>query len=516
MSSLSSINSGTVASSGRNYCGRVQRVICVIGLMSLSAYFAGCDISYLGRCKNTSKTLDNCAFSVVIYAFSNSVLETGFQAVSWKMSSSAALTIAVLFFFNVPLSAVKYIVELERYLALFWLLVQGLIIIDIAHEVHLFIINRAEFANSFGGVQAARRWYVLHICVSCTLFLIIAGTSYSLHSLCGRCTENIIAIEITLSAGVISLLFSLSEYCNKGCLIPAIVCCYSILLCASAVLTNPNWTCNTDTDESRNLRDSGRIAVSWLLLVTSIVCMVYASLTGSSSVITLYKCIRSYVLRPILSQRESCLTSDTHSLPLAINDHRLEQGLFPHRNPPSHSNHRRNLEKYAGGVLTVGERTDEENSIIAPRRQSPNSVIHNDKDLMQVRTSSSGGGGAGGGGEGAGENTSLLRDHQSGTPDSDFSACSSKSADDLNNDSALLFHIQLGLSACYLAVHLSDWTGIEESTADESRIVYLALEAMYLKLTGDYIVCVLYAAVLLNSYIIYRHYNRRLRDLIRV
>jgi hypothetical protein len=128
---------------------------------------------------------------------------------------------------------------------------------------------------------------------------------------------------------------------------------------------------------------------------------------------------------------------------------------------------------------------------------------------------SGGNGGNGIGGESAGENTSLLRDSGRAS-DQDFSPCSSKSADELNNSSALLFHIQLGLSACYLAVLLSDWTGIENNISGVRRIEYLALEAMYIRLAGDYIVWILYGFVLLNSYHIYRNYNIRLRSFIRV
>ena len=122
------------------------------------------------------------------------------------------------------------------------------------------------------------------------------------------------------------------------------------------------------------------------------------------------------------------------------------------------------------------------------------------------------------GGEFVGENSSLLRDHhrQLMSSDSDYSPCNSNAADDMSDCSGLLFHIQLGLASCYLAVSLSDWTGIVNSLSGIRRDRYLELEAMYLKLAGHYVVWILYTLVLLNSYLIYRQHNRRLRALIRI
>ena len=515
-----------------SYCSRIQKVLVVLSAMAISAHLAGCDFASLGGCASTSITLYKCASSVVMYNVITILFQNALKSMAWQISLGTATSAAVLLFVYLPTSAFVLIVELQRYLALFWLLLQGLIIIDIAHEVHLYIIKRAELAYNFRGTHAAKPWYLLHMGLSFFLLLGVVGSSHLLYSQCGRCYENVMAIGVTLLSAAASIFFSLSERCNKGCLIPAIVSSYSILLCAAALLSNPKTACNSFSTSSISelveLRSTEKAAVNWFLLLTAVTCMIYAAMTGSPSLVVCYKCFRSCILRRRHFPRSesSCPVSELCWATLS-NDSNLESGVgktIKYLNP---LDRREMYPNDREPTATDRTQADEETNCMATQRtlDSQGEVLfRGDPRGISVRSTTAninggvlvGASSSGSGGESTGENTALLRDHHRllMSSDSELSPCSSKSADELSNNSALLFHIQLGLSSCYLAVQLSDWTATENALSGKQRNEYLDLEAMHLKLIGDYFVWILYGFVLLNSYLIYIRHNRRLRVLI--
>ena len=517
------------------YCSRIQKVLVVLSVMTLSAHFAGCDFTALEGCASTSITLYKCASSVVLYNVITILFQNALKSIAWQISLGTATTAAVLLFLYLPTSAFVFIVEIERYLALFWLLLQGLIIIDIAHEVHLYIIKRAELAYNFRGTHAAKPWYILHMGLSFFLLLGVVGSSHLLYSQCGRCYENVMAIGVTLLSAAVSIFFSLSERCNKGCLIPAIVSFYSILLCAAAIISNPKTACNSFSTSSISelvkFRGREKAAVNWVMLLTAVTCMIYAAMTGSPSLIVCYKCFRSCILRRrhfSKSESSSCPVSEVCFGILANNSH-LESGIG---NPVSYLDPLDHREVYPiAREPTATDRTqaDEETNCMATQHilDSQDEVLfRGDLRCTSGRSTTSninggvlvGASSSGSGGDSTGENTALLRDHHRllMSSDSETSPCSSKAADELSNDNALFFHIQLGLSSCYLAAQLSDWTATENALSGIQRSESSELEAMHLKLIGDYSVWILYGFVLLNSYLIYIRHNRRLRVLIGV
>lgn len=501
-----------------NYCIRLQNVLVLFAVMALSAHFAGCDFSSLGGCANNSMTLYTAALSVVLYNLFAGIFQSTLKNISWKVSASAAMTIAILFFWKVPSRASPVIVEFVRYFAFIWYFLQSLIIIDIAHEVHVFIIRRAELAFNFRGAQAAKSWYFVHLGLSATLFFAVGWSAYLLYSNCGGCVENVLVLGVTLCAATFSAFLSLSEQCNKGLLIPAIISIYSLQLCANAILSNPNTSCITYSEASImeliRLRSIAKASINWLLLLTSLSCILYSAITGSSSVILLYKCFQSCVCRPFSSSKgESCVTVDACCLP-TMNGQQLELVLSKIDND---SFSLRYSEECHNDNILINCSQDEEEGKHSPGqlqylKSNPQFSRDSGSNLLGGSSSSSSGI------ESAGESRSLLRDHhrQSMLTDSDYSPCDTKPADDLGDDSGLLFHIQLGLSSCYLAVLLSDWTSTVNSLSGIRRNEYLEIEAMYLRLSGDYIVWILYSVVLFNSYLIYRHHNLRLRALIRL
>jgi hypothetical protein len=521
MSNFSRKSSKSSSISRNNYGTRLQNAFIVLAVILVSTYFGGCDLTIMRGCGSKNLLVYNCAFSVLLYHFFYSIFQASFDNISWKLTGSAALGISVISFFYVQDNAFVYIVEIQKYLALLWLFVQGLTIIDIAHEVHLYIIKRAELAYNFRGAQAAKPWYLVHMILSIMMILTITWASYLFLSQCGRCAENIIFISMILSTACLSAFFSLSEHCNKGLLIPIIVCCYSLLVCTNALLSNPNASCNSITMESvtelESYRNTAKGIINWLLLLTAVTSLIYAAITGSPSLIALYKCI-SFI--PYLGEDASTsyLNSDLCCLPMSSTEYRLELGLEDNSHPQY-------IEKSTASMTTGLELCREQGDIYDEivMQQQQFSAISNSQSVLQFDRSSLGKSIIGKSqsrvsGETTGESTSLLRDHhQMLLSDANFGPCSSKAKDDLRRSSPLLFSLQLGLATNYLAVLVSDWSyaaQTSDSTAVSSQ--YLELETMYIKLVGSAFVWLLYGVVLLNSYLIYRQHNRKLRNLIRI
>lgn len=494
-----------------NYCSRVQNVFLVVTVTTLSAHFAGCNLSNLSGCTDPIPFYKSSTSLLFFYLFS-SVFEISLN-VSWQVTEFVAFTFALLYYFYAPLSFHEYTVEMVKYLALLWLCIQGLIIIDIAHESHLYIIKRAELAFNFRGIQASKPWYLLHMVLSAALCLIAASSLNLMNSQCGYCVENEVVISLITCAALLSIYFSLLEQCNKGGLIPAIVFCYSVLLSSNALWSNPNAICNSLSIDAVMYRNTAKVSTSWLLLLTAITSAIYTAVTGSPTVLLIFKSLRSIAGRKTSTSifRNNCISSGTCCHPILGDDKHFEQTLD---NDPESSLPLAYFENHShtimAGNVEVSRYSASEQGYSSSFTGS--SVLHLDRcpPGMHIAGASS----SGTGGDSAGENTSLLRDHRLllMSTDPDFVPCSSVSADDLLSNNSILFKAQMGLATCYICVILSDWSAL---SSDVNRLKSAEKDAMIMKLIGSFFVWILYAFVLLNSYIIYRQYNMKLRDFIR-
>lgn len=482
---------------------RLLNVLLVFFVILTSSYFGGCNLTSLSGCFDNSLIVYKSALSILVYYAFSTIFEISFKSFSWNVSHISALSISVLLFVYTPDNVFVAVLEVERYLAFLWLLVQGLIIIDIAHEVHLYIIKQAELAYNFRGAQAAKPWYIVHMVISVVLLTLITGVSYLLLIQCGRCIENKIAIGMTLSFALLSMYFSVSEQCNKGILIPSIICSYSLLLCCNAVLSNPNTSCNSLSMESlSDLENYWRIAnilVKWLLLLTSMTSIVYAAVTGSPSLVWTYRCVCHFFLSLL---RGDCI-EDSCCVSISATEYHLELGL--ERDSDTYYYRNKDGKELEESSMQQKKKKGNLNS------QSTFEFEKSYQGVNIIETSSSRAGG---------EQTFLLSDHDrlpliSSNPD--YSPCSSKAADDLGPLSTVLSNMQLGLAACNLAMLLCDWTerdltGRSDTTINRHKV----MEAMYIKLIAGILVWILYIAVLVNSYHIYRQHNLKLRTLINV
>jgi hypothetical protein len=131
--------------------------------------------------------------------------------------------------------------EFARVMSFFWLLIQGLLLIDFCHDCHDLMMNRqGEEENASSQVV-----YILFSLVG--LFLGILGFVY----LCmdyTSCDLGMFFVILTIIMGVITTLASLTDAVNKGLLTPCLLFAYSVFLCWYALLSNPDEDCNPTAD----------------------------------------------------------------------------------------------------------------------------------------------------------------------------------------------------------------------------------------------------------------------------
>ena len=500
-----------------NYVSRLQSAFVVIFLTTSSSYFADCDPLSLSGCQNPALVY-NTSFSVLICSLFLGILESSFGEISWKVTGSAALMFVVLYYFYVPLRVYNYIIEVVRYLSLIWFFIQGLITIDIAHDIHLYIVKKAELAYNFRGAQASKPWYLLHTLISFSVYVVITMSIRRISIQYGLCFENKVAIAMAICATLLGTYFSLSEQCNKGALIPAIVMSYSLLIFANAILSNPNVLCSSisanSDQESEKHQNLVRSIINWLLFLTAAISIVYSAMTGSASVVLTYRYFQSIMIRPIqyFTRRGPCSRGNPELS--QANDKPHDFNYNPSVDNYSHLIYAENTDN-----ITQGESIDEKSFFTEQENLftigfNNNISPHVDRGFLSntvVGASSSGSMGTH-----TGERSALLRDHSRMlfmSPSPGLMPCSHLSADEIWNNNSPLFKIQLGIISCYFAVLLSDWTA--EMPGSE-RNVYLTREAMCIKLMGSLFVWITFACVLINSYVIYKRYNNKLREIVGV
>ena len=133
--------------------------------------------------------------------------------------------------------------EFTRIFSLIWLLFQGLLMIDFAHDCHDAIIMKSdedEKEEEGGG----RKWLIFYMFLSLG-FLSCGGLglAYLFMNYSG-CSLGTFFIVVTLIFGVGCLIVSLLNAVNKGFLTPAIMFAYSVFMCWYALLSSPSIECN--------------------------------------------------------------------------------------------------------------------------------------------------------------------------------------------------------------------------------------------------------------------------------
>ena len=207
----------------------------------------GCAVDDIDECIYR-QLIYRASFALVLLFSTLAILSYFFEFVNkgmWLLKFGIALSVFIGFWW-VDNDLFSGWAEVARVLSFLWLLVQGLLFLDFAHDSHDMLMVAADDDLSTRG--SAREVYGLYIFLSAG-FLTCSGVGlgYLFKDYAG-CQLGQFFIILTLLMGLILTAISLLNTVNKGLLTPCLMFAYSVFLCYYALLSSPNQSCNPSAD----------------------------------------------------------------------------------------------------------------------------------------------------------------------------------------------------------------------------------------------------------------------------
>jgi len=181
-----------------------------------------------------------CALIFFLIAFCVAIYP-GFHYDYWsfKMFGYSAAIIVSFFIPNVFFSGYA---EFARVVSIFFLVLQIVILIDFAYDLHEFLLE-----DKIGGeseVEENKGWKCTYLAI-CLLFFCGAITGCGvLYHYFGICDLHKFFISFTLVLGIISTFISIMEKTQVGLLVPSIVFAYCTYITWQSMYSNPDESCN--------------------------------------------------------------------------------------------------------------------------------------------------------------------------------------------------------------------------------------------------------------------------------
>lgn len=204
---------------------------------------AGCSADDVNECIYR-QLIYRASFSLVLLFSLLAVLSYVFESVNrgmWILKFAIAIGVFVGFWW-VDNDVFSGWAEVARVLSFFWLLVQGLLFLDFAHDSHDMLMAAADDDLTTRG--SAKEVYGVYIFLSLG-FLTCSGVGLAyLFKEYSGCQLGMFFTILTLLMGVILTAVSLLNTVNKGLLTPCLMFSYSVFLCWYSLLSSPNLSCN--------------------------------------------------------------------------------------------------------------------------------------------------------------------------------------------------------------------------------------------------------------------------------
>jgi len=157
-----------------------------------------------------------------------------------KFIISFAITIGFLWGENSAFSAYS---EVARVLSLVWMLFQGLLIVDFAHDYHDYLMEKSDSLEQTDPTTSKYiKFFYLFLSVTFQV-LPFLGIVYLFNDY-GSCPIGKFFISVTLIMGVSTTFISVTEKVLQGFLTPSILFAYSTYLCWYALMSSSSTSCN--------------------------------------------------------------------------------------------------------------------------------------------------------------------------------------------------------------------------------------------------------------------------------
>ncbi|CAM9286467.1 unnamed protein product [Pylaiella littoralis] len=137
--------------------------------------------------------------------------------------------------------------EVARVLSVVWMLFQGFLVLDFAHDIHDAIGAKADEQDSISGSSSSvfsSWWRILYLVLSAACLAITGVGLAALFTGHVGCTLGATLTGITLAVGILTTVFSLVGSVGIGLLPPSILFAHSTFLCWYALSSHPDSTCN--------------------------------------------------------------------------------------------------------------------------------------------------------------------------------------------------------------------------------------------------------------------------------
>ena len=190
----------------------------------------------------------------------------------WTLKIIIPVGIFIGFWF-IDNSYVNNFAEFSRVMSFFWLLIQGFLLFDFAHDSHDIIITASDREELAGG--DSRYWKSIYLLLSvCFLLCAFVGFGY-LCSGYSECPLGKFFVAFTFIAGVFTTFISATDAVKGGLLTPCIMFAYSVFICWYALLSNPDSSCNPYASMNDNpIKNSSIIIVVIISFITLTYCVV--------------------------------------------------------------------------------------------------------------------------------------------------------------------------------------------------------------------------------------------------
>jgi len=185
----------------------------------------------------------------------------------------------IIFPFFVPNNVFDTYAEIARVISIFFLLLQLFLLIDLAYDVHQYLLeNKIEQESGEQG-----NWQVIYLVLAFSLIIMgIVGIGLLFHFY-GHCPLHQFFIAFTLILGLIIFMISVTEKAGVGLLVPSVVFTYCVYVTWKAVFSNPDQECNP---RSTSYDNAGMLIVGLIITATS---LTYTSWSAGVSAPNLFR-----------------------------------------------------------------------------------------------------------------------------------------------------------------------------------------------------------------------------------
>lgn len=209
-----------------------------------------CNENFLNNCIYR-QLIYRASFSLVIVfvfvgllSYISDIANKGF----WLLKFGAAIGIFIAFWW-VDNAFFSGWAEVARVVSFFWLIIQGLLLVDFSHDAHELLMGSSE--ESANKPESDSSPYISYLVFSfVAFFAAMLGIVFLFLDYTG-CGLGMFFVIFTLIMGVLTTFISLLERIGRGLLTPCVCFAYSVFMCWYALLSDHDQTCNPTANSIR-------------------------------------------------------------------------------------------------------------------------------------------------------------------------------------------------------------------------------------------------------------------------